>query len=113
MRVLIAGALLATAAIAANVSLAEDSPAGGVVTADANLAVLADPCLPLEAPVDAAGAEPVAAADPYMAATECLDAGQGISQPVAVVLPPEPVVPQPIVVGPPPRNLTSDRIYRR
>jgi hypothetical protein len=113
MRYLFAGALL-TVAIAINVSVAEDAP----VSASAPPAELAassvDPCVapaPVEtASVDAPLAE-VAAIVPL--GPPCPAAEQGFVEPVIVVAQPAAAAPGPILVGPPPRNLTSGRIYRR
>jgi len=115
MRIVFAGALLATAAVIASVSRAEEAPAPSVTEpADASSAD-AQPCLmagPEEAAVAAmmpSGLEGEAALPQPCIPGEPSEPGNG-SVPEALTA--VAVVAQPIQVGPPPRNLTGRRIYR-
>lgn len=115
MKILFAGALLGIAAVIANVSLAEEAPVPVVAEPDDGLSAASQPC------VEAGPAESAVAAMMPSGVhvetglpLECPLDGQGDAgaDPAPAVAGVEPVVAQPILVGPPPRNLTGRRIYR-
>lgn len=115
MKIVFAGALFAVAALIANVSLAEEAPGAASPGPVDLLPADVQPCTDAGVELAAVAAMmPPGTGEEANRPPECPQAEPDDPEPDTASAAPDAqsVVAQPILVGPPPRNLTAQRIYR-